>query len=155
MTTDSWWKSCAERSVRSAYHRSECVFRLEATEAHWSKGKCAVGFTLAGSWLVTPDEVHPTDLSLISWGNSERNGSTTADLILGVADIVHHLPQFLPLEPGDLLLTRMPEGVALSGRFDCLKPVDPVNVERSRDSVDCAINYECGRRADGRRHGAG
>jgi len=40
-----------------------------------------------------------------------------------------HLSQFLTLEPGDLVLTGTPQGVALSGRFPYLKPGDVVDIE--------------------------
>ncbi len=35
----------------------------------------------------------------------------------------------MELEPGDLILTGTPEGVALSGRFPYLKPGDVVEIE--------------------------
>ena len=41
----------------------------------------------------------------------------------------HHLLQYTALEPGDLVLTGTPEGVALSGRFPYLRPGDVVEVE--------------------------
>ena len=43
--------------------------------------------------------------------------------------MIHHLSQYLALEPGDLILTGTPEGVALSGRFPYLAPGDVVEVE--------------------------
>ncbi|HEY9423944.1 MAG TPA: fumarylacetoacetate hydrolase family protein, partial [Microterricola sp.] len=52
-----------------------------------------------------------------------------ADLIFNVDYIVWHLSQFLTLEPGDLVLTGTPEGVALSGRFPYLSAGDVVEVE--------------------------
>ena len=42
---------------------------------------------------------------------------------------MHHLSQYLVLEPGDLILTGTPQGVALSGRFPYLKAGDVVEVE--------------------------
>ena len=53
----------------------------------------------------------------------------TADLIFGVDEIIHHLSQYLVLEPGDLVLTGTPEGVALSGRFPYLSEGDVVEIE--------------------------
>jgi 2-keto-4-pentenoate hydratase/2-oxohepta-3-ene-1,7-dioic acid hydratase in catechol pathway len=43
--------------------------------------------------------------------------------------LVHTLSQYLALEPGDVLLTGTPEGVALSGRFPYLRPGDVVETE--------------------------
>jgi 2-keto-4-pentenoate hydratase/2-oxohepta-3-ene-1,7-dioic acid hydratase in catechol pathway len=50
-------------------------------------------------------------------------------MIFDVDTIVWHLSQYLVLEPGDLVLTGTPEGVALSGRFPYLVPGDVVEVE--------------------------
>jgi len=109
---------------------SEREFQLEVSGGQWSKGKSAPGFSPLGPWLVTPDEVDHQKLALRSWVNGEpRQDSNTADQIFGVAHVVHHLSQYLTLEPGDLVLTGTPEGVALSGRFPYLAAGDVVEVE--------------------------
>ncbi len=109
---------------------SERTFQLEVSGGQWSKGKCAPGFNPTGPWLVTPDEIDAGDLRLRSFVNGEpRQDSTTADMIFGVAEIVWHLSQYLTLEPGDLVLTGTPQGVALSGRFPYLAPGDVVEIE--------------------------
>lgn len=109
---------------------SERTFQLEVSGGQWSKGKCAPGFNPTGPWLVTPDEVDPRELRLRSFVNGEpRQDSSTADMIFPVDHIVWHLSQFLTLEPGDLVLTGTPEGVALSGRFPYLAPGDVVDIE--------------------------
>ncbi|MDH2412754.1 fumarylacetoacetate hydrolase family protein [Nocardioides sp. CER19] len=109
---------------------SERTFQLEVSGGQWSKGKCAPGFNPTGPWLVTPDELDHTALGLRSWVNGEpRQDSSTADMIFSVEHLVHHLSQYLTLEPGDLILTGTPEGVALSGRFPYLRDGDVVEVE--------------------------
>ena len=109
---------------------SEREFQLEVSGGQWSKGKSAPGFSPVGPWLVTPDEVDHQKLGLRSWVNGEpRQDSNTVDQIFDVAHVVHHLSQYLTLEPGDLVLTGTPEGVALSGRFPYLAPGDVVEVE--------------------------
>jgi len=109
---------------------SERAFQLEVSGGQWSKGKSSPGFTPVGPWLVTPDEVDHTNLRLQSFVNGEpRQDSSTSDLIFSVQHIVYHLSQFLALEPGDLILTGTPEGVALSGRFPYLSAGDIVDVE--------------------------
>ncbi|QAY63479.1 FAA hydrolase family protein [Xylanimonas allomyrinae] len=109
---------------------SERTFQLQDSGGQWSKGKCAPGFNPTGPWLVTPDELDHRALRLRSWVNGEpRQDSTTADMIFGVEHLVHHLSQYLALEPGDLVLTGTPEGVALSGRFPYLAPGDVVELE--------------------------
>jgi len=109
---------------------SERTFQLEISGGQWSKGKCSPGFNPTGPWLVTPDEVDHTDLRLRSFVNGEpRQDSTTADMIFSVEHIIWHLSQFLTLEPGDLVLTGTPQGVALSGRFPYLSAGDVVEIE--------------------------
>jgi 2,4-didehydro-3-deoxy-L-rhamnonate hydrolase len=109
---------------------SERDFQLVVSGGQWSKGKSAPGFNPTGPWLVTPDEVDDRTLRLRSWVNGEpRQDSTTADLVFGVDFLIWHLSQYLALEPGDLVLTGTPEGVALSGRFPYLGAGDVVDIE--------------------------
>ena len=109
---------------------SERDFQMTVSGGQWSKGKCAPGFNPTGPYLVTPDEVDRQNLALRSWVNGEvRQDSTTADQIFGVDFIIWHLSQYLALEPGDLVLTGTPEGVALSGRFPYLAAGDVCEIE--------------------------
>ncbi|MBF4636177.1 fumarylacetoacetate hydrolase family protein [Agreia pratensis] len=109
---------------------SERDFQLAESGGQWSKGKSAPGFTPLGPWLVTADEVDASELRLRSWVNGgARQDSTTADLIFDVDYLVWHLSQYLALDPGDVILTGTPEGVALSGRFPYIAQGDVVEVE--------------------------
>jgi 2,4-diketo-3-deoxy-L-fuconate hydrolase len=109
---------------------SERDFQITESGGQWSKGKSAPGFSPLGPWLVTPDEVDAGQLRLRSWVNGEpRQDSTTADLIFGIDHLIWHLSQYVALDPGDVILTGTPEGVALSGRFPYLVPGDVVEIE--------------------------
>ena len=109
---------------------SERAFQLEVSGGQWAKGKSSAGFCPTGPYLVTPEEVDHSNLRLRSWVNGQpRQDSSTADLIFGVEEIVFQLSQYLVLEPGDLVLTGTPEGVALSGRFPYLTAGDVVETE--------------------------
>ena len=109
---------------------SERAFQMEVSGGQWSKGKCAPGFNPTGPWLVTPDEVEHGSLRLQSFVNGEpRQDSSTADMIFSVEHIVWHLSQYLTLEPGDLVLTGTPQGVALSGKFPYLADGDVCEIE--------------------------
>lgn len=109
---------------------SERAFQMEVSGGQWSKGKIAPGFNPTGPWLVTPDEVDVDDLRLRSWVNGEpRQDSNTDDMIFDVRVIVHHLSQYVTLEPGDLILTGTPQGVAFGGRFPYLTAGDVVEIE--------------------------
>lgn len=109
---------------------SERDWQLTVSGGQWSKGKSAAGFCPLGPWLVPAVDVDHAGLRLRSWVNGEpRQDSSTADLIFDVETIVWHLSQHLVLEPGDLILTGTPEGVALSGRFPYLRAGDVVEIE--------------------------
>jgi 2-keto-4-pentenoate hydratase/2-oxohepta-3-ene-1,7-dioic acid hydratase in catechol pathway len=109
---------------------SERDFQLAVSGGQWSKGKCAPGFSPTGPWLVTADEVDHRALRLRSWVNGEpRQDSSTVDMVFDVEFLVWHLSQYMALEPGDLVLTGTPEGVALSGRFPYLRAGDVVELE--------------------------
>ncbi|WP_341955587.1 fumarylacetoacetate hydrolase family protein [Microbacterium sp. LWH13-1.2] len=109
---------------------SERAFQMEVSGGQWSKGKIAPGFNPTGPWLVTPDEVDVDNLQLRSWVNGEpRQDSNTDDMIFDVRVIVHHLSQYVTLEPGDLILTGTPQGVAFGGRFPYLRAGDVVEIE--------------------------
>lgn len=109
---------------------SERDFQMTVSGGQWSKGKSAPGFNPTGPWLVTPDEVDYNNLRLQSWVNGEpRQDSRTSDMIFSVDYLIWHLSQYLALEPGDLVLTGTPEGVALSGRFPYLAAGDTVEIE--------------------------
>ncbi|GIE30405.1 2-hydroxyhepta-2,4-diene-1,7-dioate isomerase [Actinoplanes italicus] len=110
---------------------SEREFQLERSGGQWSKGKSCETFNPLGPWLVTPDEVDDSDdLRLRSRVNGEpRQDSNTADMIFDVGYLIWHLSQFTVLEPGDLINTGTPQGVALSGRFPYLADGDVVEVE--------------------------
>ncbi|MDR2896052.1 MAG: fumarylacetoacetate hydrolase family protein [Propionibacteriaceae bacterium] len=109
---------------------SERRFQFELSGGQFSKGKACAGFCPTGPYLVTADSLDPGDLRLRSWVNGQpRQDSTTADMIFDVATIVHDLSQYLVLEPGDLISTGSPQGVASSGRFPFLTAGDVVEVE--------------------------
>jgi 2-keto-4-pentenoate hydratase/2-oxohepta-3-ene-1,7-dioic acid hydratase in catechol pathway len=93
---------------------SEREFQLEYS-GQWDLGKSCESFNPLGPWLVTADEVaDPQDLGLaLSVNGTERQRSSTKNMIFSVAHIVHYLSQYLVLEPGDVINTGTPAGVAL------------------------------------------
>ena len=110
---------------------SERYFQAEISGGQWSKGKSCETFNPFGPWLVTADEIgDPQSLGLRTWVNGEvRQDSTTRDMVFGVAELIYQLSQVTVLEPGDILNTGTPQGVALSGRFPFLVPGDTVELE--------------------------
>ncbi|MEV1246102.1 fumarylacetoacetate hydrolase family protein [Nonomuraea sp. NPDC050022] len=93
---------------------SERAFQMERG-GQWSKGKSAETFNPAGPWLVTPDEIADvTDLGMrLDVNGVRRQTGTTKTMIFDPYVIVHHLSQFMVLEPGDLINTGTPPGVGM------------------------------------------
>ena len=71
-------------------------------------------YSVLGPWLVTADEIpDPGALDLeISVNGQTRQRSNTRYLILGVPELVELASSFYTLEPGDVVFTGTPEGVA-------------------------------------------
>ena len=118
------------------YHSTHCLprssFQLERG-GQWVKGKSAESFNPCGPYLVTPDEVEKLgtlELSLDVNGVRRQTGKTN-DMLFGVAEIIHYLSQFMTLEPGDLINTGTPPGVALG--------MNPPLYLQPGDVVECAI----------------
>jgi 2-keto-4-pentenoate hydratase/2-oxohepta-3-ene-1,7-dioic acid hydratase in catechol pathway len=105
---------------------SERAYQREQSGGQWSKGKCCATFNPLGPVLVPADEIGDVQ-SLRIWSRvngEKRQDSSTADMIFSAAYIVWHLSQYLVLDPGDLINTGTPEGVAMSGNFPYLTAGD-------------------------------
>jgi 2,4-diketo-3-deoxy-L-fuconate hydrolase len=108
---------------------SERDWQINHSSGQWALGKSAPTFAPVGPWLVPADEVDPNALRLWSTVNGEpRQDSNTSDLIFPVATVVRHLSQYMTLEPGDLINTGTPQGVALSGKYPFLAVGDVVEM---------------------------
>ncbi len=93
---------------------SERAFQMERG-GQWVKGKSAETFNPAGPWLVTRDEIDDV-LALDMWldvNGVRRQDGSTSTMIFDPFFIVHHVSQFLVLEPGDLINTGTPPGVGM------------------------------------------
>ena len=109
---------------------SERDWQREHSGGQWSKGKIAATFNPLGPWLVPADEVADVQaLRIYSTVNGEgRQDSNTADMVFSVAYLVWHLSQYTVLEPGDIIATGTPQGVAMSGKYPYLQPGDVVEL---------------------------
>jgi 2-keto-4-pentenoate hydratase/2-oxohepta-3-ene-1,7-dioic acid hydratase in catechol pathway len=104
---------------------SEREFQLARSGGQWSKGKSFETFNPVGPVFVAAADLNPGNLRIWSTVNGERRqDSTTRDMIFDVAEIVRQLSHCMVLDPGDLIETGTPEGVALSGRFPYLRDGD-------------------------------
>ncbi|MFE9428828.1 fumarylacetoacetate hydrolase family protein [Kitasatospora sp. NPDC006697] len=93
---------------------SEREFQLEFS-SQWDLGKSCETFNPLGPWLVTPDEVgDPQALGLhLAVNGEQRQSGNTKHMIFDVAHVVWYLSQYMVLNPGDVINTGTPAGVAL------------------------------------------
>ena len=93
---------------------SERAFQMERG-GQWSKGKSAETFNPAGPWLATTDEIDDVN-NLGLWldvNGIRRQTGSTSKMVFDPYFLVHHLSQFMVLEPGDLINTGTPPGVGM------------------------------------------
>jgi 2-keto-4-pentenoate hydratase/2-oxohepta-3-ene-1,7-dioic acid hydratase in catechol pathway len=125
---------------------SEREFQLERG-GQWDKGKSCETFNPLGPELVTADEVpDPQALPMsLSVNGVLRQDGSTATMIFGVAHVIWYLSQFMVLEPGDVINTGTPAGVALGIEGNpYLRAGDVVELEiaglgRSRQTFEQAV----------------
>ena len=98
---------------------SERNFQV-ARGGSWDKGKGCDTFGPIGPWLVTRDEVpNPQKLDLWLDLNGQRmQASNTRHMIFSVAELIHHVSQYMSLQPGDVIATGTPAGVGMGIRVD-------------------------------------
>lgn len=105
---------------------------LQNRTSQWLLGKTGDGFCPLGPYLVTADEAgDPQQLAIRSIVNGEvRQQSNTRDMIFSCAELIAYISRHFTLEPGDIILTGTPAGVAmgLPGK-PFLRAGDTVSVE--------------------------
>ena len=81
----------------------------------WIKGKSHDSFGPLGPWLVTRDEMaQPGELEMFLDVNGERRQTgSTRTMIFSIAHIVSYISGFMTLNPGDVIPTGTPPGVAM------------------------------------------
>ncbi|HEX5998431.1 MAG TPA: fumarylacetoacetate hydrolase family protein [Hyphomicrobiaceae bacterium] len=99
----------------------------------WTAGKNFDSTGPVGPWVVTPDELPPgaSGLRIQTRVNGEvMQDSNTADMIFGTARLIAILSEFMTLEPGDMIATGTPSGVAHARKPPAwMKAGDTVEVE--------------------------
>ncbi len=97
----------------------------------WLAGKWADGFCPLGPYLVTADEIPDVqNLKMeLKVNNEVRQNANTNQMIYPVADIVSFLSHIMTLEPGDIILTGTPAGVAVATG----------NFLKEGDKIECCI----------------
>ena len=115
---------------------------LQFRTGQWLLGKTCNGFAPIGPYLVTADEVNPSDLEISCRVNGElRQQGNTKNMIFDCAYIVSYLSQHMTLKPGDIIFTGTPAGVILGypeGKRVWLKSGEEVSV--SIEKIGTLIN---------------
>ncbi len=121
----------------------ECIFgysvfndlssrKLQRLHKQWLRGKSLDGYTAMGPVILTRDELpYPIEADVISRVNGEeRQHSNTRLFLNDVPGIVSDLSMGMTLEPGDIIATGTPAGVAMGmDEPKWLKPGDVVECE--------------------------
>jgi len=118
---------CNDVSARSVTFNKKRKQRPWDEFYDWLNGKWADGFLPMGPYILTADEiadVQNLDMTLTVNGQV-RQKANTSQMIYPVADIVSFLSYIMTLEPGDVIATGTPAGVAMAtGNF--LQPGDTI-----------------------------
>ena len=88
---------------------------IQFQDKQFTRGKSFDTFAPCGPWITTKDEIaDPQDLRLMTKINGKvRQNSNTKNMHLKVPQIISKLSKVMTLEPGDIISTGTPEGVAL------------------------------------------
>ena len=79
----------------------------------WLLGKSMAGFCPVGPWIVTRDELDPSDLRLGCTINGEPiQDGRTSDMRFPIAEILAFLGRHVTLRPGDLIVSGTPARLA-------------------------------------------
>jgi 2-keto-4-pentenoate hydratase/2-oxohepta-3-ene-1,7-dioic acid hydratase in catechol pathway len=92
--------------------------KLNPYGQNWILGKSLDTAAPCGPYLVTKDEVgNPYPLRLTLRVNGEvRQDGTTDDMFFKIDDLIEYISDGLTLEPGDIIATGTPAGVAAAGK---------------------------------------
>jgi 2-keto-4-pentenoate hydratase/2-oxohepta-3-ene-1,7-dioic acid hydratase in catechol pathway len=101
----------------------------------WFRSKSIDTFCPIGPCIVLPDEISPLDeLDLEMKVNGEtRQKSNTKQLIFKIPELIEYISSIITLEPGDIISTGTPEGIA---------PIKPGDVlEATVERIGTLTNY--------------
>jgi 2-keto-4-pentenoate hydratase/2-oxohepta-3-ene-1,7-dioic acid hydratase in catechol pathway len=96
----------------------------------WLLGKSMPGFCPVGPWLVTPDELDPSDLRLrCTIGDAPIQDGRTSAMRTPIGEVIAYLSRHVALRPGDLIATGTPPRLPTPpGPDRRLRPGDDVTV---------------------------
>jgi 2-keto-4-pentenoate hydratase/2-oxohepta-3-ene-1,7-dioic acid hydratase in catechol pathway len=89
---------------------------IQFKDKQFTRGKGIDTFAPCGPWITTKDEVpDPQNLKITTRVNGElRQDSSSANMVIPIHRIISALSTTMTLEPGDIISTGTPAGVAMS-----------------------------------------
>ncbi len=105
---------------------------LQGAEPQWIRGKALDTFAPLGPVVLDAAAAPPVrDMSLRTLVNGEvRQDASCAQMITGVPELIAHISAGITLQPGDIIATGTPSGVALGMKPPVyLEPGDKVSIE--------------------------
>jgi 2-keto-4-pentenoate hydratase/2-oxohepta-3-ene-1,7-dioic acid hydratase in catechol pathway len=98
---------------------------------NWMKAKALDSSFPLGPWLVTKDEIpNPHDLKLsLSVNGDEKQHSNTGEMLFKIDSLIEYISSGMTLNPGDIISTGTPEGVAVFSGQPFLKDGDIIKAK--------------------------
>ncbi len=89
---------------------------IQFRDKQFTRGKSIDTFAPCGPWITTKEEVgNPQSLRIITKVNGEiRQNSSSSNMVIPVKKIISSLSNLITIEPGDIISTGTPAGVAMS-----------------------------------------
>lgn len=86
---------------------------LQFKTSQWLIGKTLPGYAPIGPYVTTRDEIeNPNSLDISLTLNGElRQNSNTSNMTFQCDYLIWYISNYIPLEPGDIILTGTPEGI--------------------------------------------
>jgi 2-keto-4-pentenoate hydratase/2-oxohepta-3-ene-1,7-dioic acid hydratase in catechol pathway len=104
------------------------------TGGQWMIGKTPDQFAPLGPYLLTADQVDPSNLMIECRVNGQtRQSSSTRDFIFNSRQLISYISRYITLKPGDIIFTGTPEGVIQD------KPKDKQVWLRPGDRIACSL----------------
>jgi 2-keto-4-pentenoate hydratase/2-oxohepta-3-ene-1,7-dioic acid hydratase in catechol pathway len=89
---------------------------IQFRDKQFTRGKSIDTFAPCGPWITTKDEViDPQSLKIMTTVNGEiRQNSSSNNMVIPIRKIISSLSNLITIEPGDIISTGTPAGVAMS-----------------------------------------
>jgi 2-keto-4-pentenoate hydratase/2-oxohepta-3-ene-1,7-dioic acid hydratase in catechol pathway len=136
---DSW-----KHIVGYACYNDGSIRDWQVSTTQWTAGKNFWHTGGFGPWMVTADEIQPDQkMSLVTRLNGQEMQRATTDMMIhSIPRQIAYISTFIPLEPGDVIVTGTPGGVGNKRNPQVfMKPGDVVEIEV--DAIGILRNTIC------------